>query len=99
MALDHGGPDSFKPPDDGSRDGDGCHEVFDIAVEAGGYPSPVFEAAEHALHDIALPIDCRITFVVNFAIAFVRNDGLSAPFGEPITQIVAAITFVADQLG
>ena len=51
------GPDSFEPPDDGSSDSDGGHEFFDVAIEACGDPSPVFEATEHALDDVALLVD------------------------------------------
>lgn len=37
--------------------------------------------------------------MLDFAIALVRDDCLGAALGEPDTQIVAAIAFVADQFG
>jgi hypothetical protein len=35
--------------------------VFDVAIEACCDPSPVLEAAEHALDDVALLVDFHIT--------------------------------------
>ena len=50
------GPDSLQPPDDGGGKGDCGDEVFDVAVEAGGYTAPDLEAAKHALDDATLPL-------------------------------------------
>ena len=52
------GPDLLDPPYDSSGKNHGRKEVCDISVEACCDAPPAFEAAEHALDDVALRVGC-----------------------------------------
>ena len=67
MIGEYWGPDPLQPADGGGGQCDGTYEVLDVAVEAGGEATPVFEAAEHALDDVALFVDGAITVVLDLA--------------------------------
>ena len=58
-------------------------KFFDVAIKAYCDTVPVFEAAEHALDDITLLVDCGIKFVVDPAVTLVQDDGLGASFSKP----------------
>ena len=62
------GPESLEPPGDDGCDGDGSHEGFEVAVEAGCDPAPIFEAAERALDDIALTVDLPVVLDLDLAV-------------------------------
>jgi hypothetical protein len=73
-----------------------CHAVFDVSIDAGGDLSPAFEATEHALDDVALPVDLWITRVMNPAIALVWDDGRGTALFKPCAQVVAAISLITN---
>ena len=58
-------------------------KVFDVSVVAVGDPAPVLEAAELALDDVALLVDCVISVEQDFAVFLGRDDGIVAARGEP----------------
>src|SRR5665647_1766916 len=91
------GPDSLQPPDDCGGEADGSHEVFDVPIEAGCDASPIFEAAEHALDDVALLVDRAVIFVLDLAVLAGRNDGLGATLGQPFPQCLAIVPLVSDE--
>jgi len=92
-------PDSLQPPDDGSGEANGGHECFDVAIEAGSDAPPVFEAAEHAVDDVALLVDCAIIIVLDFAALAGWNDGFSAALDQLFSQRLTVVAFVGDQFG
>ena len=77
------GPGSLEPPGDEGSDGDGRHEGLDIAVEAGEDAAPVLEAAEHALNDVALPVDLPVVLDLYLAVGLRRDDRGGAAFDQP----------------
>ena len=93
------GPDSLQPPDDGGGKGDCGDEVFDVAVEAGGYTAPVLEAAKHALDDVALPVDGLVIMVLDLAVLARWDDGRGSAFCQPVAQGFAVIALVGDESG
>jgi hypothetical protein len=68
---------------------------FCVAIEAGSEASPVLEAAEHALDDVALLVIGAVVVVVDFAVAARRDDGLGTAVVEPPAQLLAVITLSA----
>ena len=48
------------PEDDDGGQGDGGHEGMGASVIAGVDAAPIFEAAEHVLDPVALPVECRV---------------------------------------
>jgi hypothetical protein len=84
-----------RPADAGCGDGDGCHEGFDVAIEARCALSPVFEPAEHALHDVTLFVDFRIAPKLESAVSFRRDNGVCAALGELWHRLSAASAICA----
>src|SRR3546814_3675831 len=76
----------FRSPGDGSGECDCGHEVFDVAIEAGGDAPPVLEPAEHPLDDVALSVDGLVVVVLDFAVPARRDDGLGAACFEPFAR-------------
>src|SRR3546814_5961840 len=89
----------FRSPGDGSGECDCGHEVFDVAIEAGGDAPPVLEPAEHPLDDVALSVDGLVVVVLDFAVPARRDDGLGAACFEPFAQGLAVIALVGDEFG
>ena len=89
----------MQPPDDSGGEGCRAHEVFHVSVEAGRDPPPVLDAAEHALGDIALPVNDPVAVILDFTVFARRDDGPRAAFVEPFAQGPAVIALVGDEFG
>lgn len=74
-------------------------KVVMLRVVASGDAAPVFEAAEHALDDVALLVDGGIEVELVLAVSLGRDDGPRSPLSEPTAQVVAVIFLVGDQFG
>ena len=85
------------PPEDDRGKHDGGGEVCCELVVAGGDASPVLEAAEHALDEIALAIGDRIEGMMAFAGRVVRNDRDGPTLEEKATQSVAVVSGVGGE--
>lgn len=90
------GPDSLKPPDDGSSDGNGRHEVSDVTVYAGCCAFPVFEAEKHSLDDVALFVDFGDAIVFDRAVLFGRDDSGCAACRQ-LTVLIVVFISIAEQ--
>ncbi len=78
---------------------DSCRDVFNVALEARCDAPPVFEAAEHALDDISLPVDGLIVVISDLAVFSRQDDGPGpAPF-KPFAQFPTVTAFVGDRFG
>src|SRR5579872_103798 len=84
------------PPDDDSRDHDGCGEVSREFVVARGDASPVLEPAVGALDEIAQLVGLGIERVEVFSRRVVWDHWKSAALGEELSQRVAVIGHVGD---
>lgn len=90
--------DSLETPDDGSGDGEGCHEGLDVSVEAGRDASPVIEAAEHAIDDVALAVDYPVVVDLDLAVGLGWDGGRGAALGQPEPQGVAVVALACGRL-
>lgn len=64
-------------------DGDGGHEDLDVAIEAGSDAPSVFDAAKHALDDIALAVDLPVMPDLDLAVGLGRDAGSDATLDQP----------------
>lgn len=58
-----------------------------------------FEAAEHALDDVALLVDRAVVIVLDLAVLAGWDDGLGATLDQPFPQRLAVVALVGDQFG
>jgi hypothetical protein len=79
------------PPDDNCGDHDGGGEVGCELVVAGGDASPILEAAEHALDEIALAVGGLVERMMSLAGRIIRDDRNRAAFEKKATQTIAVV--------
>ena len=72
---------------------------MEISIEAGSDASPILEAAEHSLNDVALFVDGLVVIILGFAVFARWDDRLRAARFEPFSQGLAVVTLVGNQLG
>ena len=85
------------PRGDDGRDDDGGGEVGCELVIAGGDASPILEAAEHALDEVALAIGGLVERMMSLAGRVVRDDRNRATFEKKPTQTIAVVGGVGGQ--
>jgi cation transport ATPase len=85
------------PPDDNGGDHDGGGEVGCELVVAGGDASPILEAAEHALDEIALAVGGLVERMMSLAGRIIRDDRNRAAFEKKATQTIAVVGGVGGQ--
>ena len=66
-------------------------------IVAGGDASPILEAADHALDEIALAIGSLVERMMSLAGRIVRDDRNCAAFEKKATQTIAVVGGVGSQ--
>jgi hypothetical protein len=79
------------PPDDEGGEHDGGGEVGCKLVVAGGDASPILEAAEPALDEVALAIGGLVERMMSLGGRIVRDDRNRAAFEKKATQTIAVV--------
>jgi hypothetical protein len=69
-----------------------------MAIVAGGNASPVLDAIDGPLDDIALPVEDLVISKEELAVSSWRDDGLRAALLQPLAQGSAVITFVGNDI-
>jgi hypothetical protein len=85
-------------PYDSGDEADGCEEVSGESVIAGGDAAEVFETTESILDAVALLVGFSVEAEGLLAIGLVWNDGPGAALVEPLAQIGAVVSPVAEKL-
>ena len=85
------------PPDDNGGDHDGDGKVGCELVVSCGDASPILEAADHALDEIALAIGSLVERMMSLAGRIVRDDRNCAAFEKKATQTIAVVGRVGSQ--
>ncbi len=73
-----------------------CEECFGAAESAQAELSPVFQAVEHAFHDVSCFVKVGVIIELNFAVLSGRNARDCVRFVQPVTQMIGVITTVRD---
>lgn len=82
----------------GYWDADGQEEGMSTSVVAGVDAPPVLHPAEHDLDLVALTVEHRVVRDGDFAVGLGRDAGVDSTLGQGVSEAVAVITFVGDQL-
>src|SRR5262245_24112291 len=69
-----------------------------MAIVAGGNASPVLEAIDGPLDDVALPVEDLVISKEELAVSSWRDDGLRAALLQPLAQRSAVIAFVGNDM-
>jgi hypothetical protein len=86
-------------PESGRYQGYGGHEVAGEFVEAGRYPSEVFELVEVSLHEVAHAVEFGVDGSRDANVALAGDVSRRAAVGTPVDQCFGAIAAVGDNVG
>lgn len=73
-----------------------CEESFRAAEGAQRELSPVFEAIEHALDNVAGFVEIGVVFELHLAVFAGWDAGHSAGFGNPVAQVICVVSTICD---
>ena len=88
----------MNPPYDSGNKADGGEEVSGKPIVSGCDASEILESAEGVLDAVALLVGFPVEAEGLFAVRLVGDDGLCAALAEPLPQLGAVVSSIAEHL-